>query len=125
MKSSWKINQFINHINNIKHKTLVHVREEFIKFSQWKCDSMTSKMRDIYKSGKHVVKSQVINGLYNLMNLSDDRMVVIINNNITAQVMNETDIKKSIRMYFRTRYDADTSEIEKFNDTLSIEILIF
>ena len=34
MKSSWKINQFINHINNIKHKTLVYVREEFIKFSQ-------------------------------------------------------------------------------------------
>ena len=28
------------------------------------------------------------------MNLSDDRMVVIINNNISALVMNETDIKK-------------------------------
>ena len=27
------------------------------------------------------------------MNLSDDCMVIIINNNITAQVMNETDIK--------------------------------
>ena len=30
--------------------------------------------------------------MYNLMNLNDDSMVVIIKNNITAQVMNETDI---------------------------------
>ena len=28
------------------------------------------------------------------MNFSDDRMVVIINNNILALVINETDIKK-------------------------------
>ena len=28
------------------------------------------------------------------MNLSDDRMVVTINNNNSVQVMNETDIKK-------------------------------
>ena len=35
--------------------------------------------------------------------------------------MNETDIKKKIRMFFKTRYDTDISEIEKFNDTLSIE----
>ena len=33
-KSNWKINQFINHRNNIKHKTLVYVGEECIKFSQ-------------------------------------------------------------------------------------------
>ena len=29
---------------------MVHVGEEFIKFSQWKCDSITSTMRGIYKS---------------------------------------------------------------------------
>ena len=51
-------------------------------------------MRGIYKSGKHVDNNQIINGIYNLMNLSDNRMVVIINNNNSAQVMNETDIKK-------------------------------
>ena len=34
-----------------------------------------------------------------MMNLSDDSMVIII----------ETDIKKSITMYFRSRYDPDTS----------------
>ena len=28
------------------------------------------------------------------MNLIDDSMVIIINNNITAQVINETDVKK-------------------------------
>ena len=49
-------------------------------------------MRGIYKSGKK--KKKKINNIYNLMNLCDDRMVVIINNNISAQVMNETDIKK-------------------------------
>ena len=30
MKYSWRIKQFIYHINNIKHKTLVSVEEEFI-----------------------------------------------------------------------------------------------
>ena len=44
------------------------------------------------------------------MNFSDDRMTVIINNNILALVINETDIK-SIRMYFKVRYDTDTFEI--------------
>ena len=90
MKFSWKIKQFTNHRNNIKHKTLVYAGEEFIKFTQWKCDSIISTMKSIYKSEKNVDKTQVINGIYNLMNLSDDRMVVIINNNNSAQVMNET-----------------------------------
>ena len=49
MKYSWKIKQYINQRNNIKHKTL-DVGEEFIKYSQWKCDSITSTMRGIYKS---------------------------------------------------------------------------
>ena len=51
-------------------------------------------MRGIYKSGKKEEKIQFINGIYNLMNLSDDKMVVNINNNNSAQVMNETDIRK-------------------------------
>ena len=72
MKSSWKINQFINHINNIKHKILVYVGDEFIKFSQWKCDLITSTIKYIYKSGKHVDKNEVINGIYNLVKLSDE-----------------------------------------------------
>ena len=56
MKSNWKINQFINHTYNIKHKILVDVGDEFNKFSQWKCDSITNTMRGIYKSGKTVDK---------------------------------------------------------------------
>ena len=78
-------------------------------------------MRGIYKSRKNVVKNQFINGVYNLQKLSDDRIVVIINNTISARVTNECDIKKIIRMYFKPIYDTDTSEIEKSNDTLSIE----
>ena len=34
--------------------------------------------------------------------------------------MNETNIK-SIRMYYKARYDTDTSKINKFNDSLIIE----
>ena len=49
-------------------------------------------MGDIYKLEKNKEKKQVINSIYNLMNLSDNRMVVIINNNILPLVMNETDI---------------------------------
>ena len=56
-------------------------------------------------------KKQVIQSIYNLMNLIDDSMVIIINNNITAQVINGTDIKK-FRIYFRSRYDTNTSEIK-------------
>ena len=77
-------------------------------------------MRGIYKSGKKEEKIQFINGIYNLMNLSDDRMVVIINNNISALVMNKTGIKIIMRMYLKARYDTNTSEIQKFNDTLDI-----
>ena len=57
-------------------------------------------MKSIYKSEKNVDKTQVINGIYNLMNLSDDRMVVIINNNNSAQVMNETYIYKKYQNVF-------------------------
>ena len=46
-------------------------------------------MRGIYKSGKNV------DIIYNLMKLSDERMVVIIYNNNSVQVMNENDINKS------------------------------
>ena len=48
--------------------------------AQWK----VSKNQEKWK--------KVIQRMYNLMNLNDDSMVVIIKNNITAQVMNETDI---------------------------------
>ena len=110
MKFSWKIKQFTNHRNNTKHKTLVYAGEKIIKFTQWKCDSIISTMKSIYKSEKNVDKTQVINGIYNLMKLSDKRMVVIINNDSSAQVMNENDIKKSIRMYFKSIYITNTSE---------------
>ena len=51
-------------------------------------------MRGIFKSGKNVDKNEVIIGIYNLMKLSDGRMIVIINYNNSAQVMNENDVKK-------------------------------
>ena len=53
MKYSWKIKSFINHRDSIKHNILVSVGEEFIKFSQWKCDLITHAMRGIYKLGKN------------------------------------------------------------------------
>ena len=55
------------------------------------------------------------------MNLSVNSIVIILKNNISAQVMNEVDIKKSIRMYSRASYNEENSEMEKFNDTLSIK----
>ena len=47
------------------------------------------------------------------MNLSYNSIVIIIKNNISAQVMNEVDIKTSIRMYYRPRYDKDNSAMKK------------
>ena len=37
----------------------------------------------------------------------------------------QIDVKTSIRMYFKARYDTDISKIEKFNDNLSIKNTIF
>ena len=57
-------------------------------------------MRGIYKSGKNVDKNEVINSIYNLMKLTDERMVVIINNNNSTQVMNENNIKKYQKVFY-------------------------
>ena len=60
MKYNGKITQFINHRNNIKHKRLVYVGEESIQSSQWKCDSITSTMKGVYKSGKMKKKNKLL-----------------------------------------------------------------
>ena len=52
-----------------------------------------------------------------MINLSNDRKVFITNKNNTAIVMNEKEIKTSIRIYFRPMYDVNKSGIEKFNMT--------
>ena len=57
-------------------------------------------------------KTQIIQRIYNLMNLSVNSMVIIINNSISAQVMKEKNIK-SISISFKTRYDKENSEREK------------
>ena len=49
MTTFWKGNQSINHENNIKQKTLVLVKDKFIQFSEWKCNSITNIMRGKYK----------------------------------------------------------------------------
>ena len=73
-------------------------------------------MRKKYKLGNNGINKQVVNNIYNLMKLRYDRKVFIINKNNTATVMNEKNIKTSIRMYFRPMYDVNISGIERFND---------
>ena len=53
------------------------------------------------------------------MKLRDDRKVSIINKNNTATVMNEKDIKTSIRLHFRPMYDVNNSRIVKFNNSMT------
>ena len=53
------------------------------------------------------------------MMLSDKRKVFFINKNHTATVMNEKDIKTSIRMFFRPSYDVNISGIEKFKTSMT------
>ena len=121
MTPFWKGNQCINHGNNIKQKTLVLVEDKSIQFSQWKCNSITNIMRGKYKSGNNGIEKIVVNSIYNLMKLRDDMKVFIINKNNTATVMNEKDIKTSIRMYFRLMYDVNNSGIEKFNNSMTFD----
>ena len=54
------------------------------------------------------------------MRLSDERMVVIINYNNSAQVMNENDVKKVSTCIVNLYMTLILLEL-KFNDTLSIE----
>ena len=55
------------------------------------------------------------------MNHSVNSMVIIINNGISAQVVKKKDIKTIIRMYFGARYDKEITEMEKFNNALSMK----
>lgn len=55
------------------------------------------------------------------MKLSDNRKVFIIYMNNTTTIINEKDIKTSIRMYFRPMYDVDNSGIEKFNNSTTFD----
>ena len=47
------------------------------------------------------------------MNHNVNSIVIIIKNCISAQVMNEVDIKTSIKIFFRTSYDKEKSTMEK------------
>ena len=76
-------------------------------------------MRGHYKLGNNFIKRQVVNSIYNLMKLRDGRKVFITNKNNTATVMNEKDIKTSIRMYFRPMYDVNYLGIEKLNNSMT------
>ena len=55
------------------------------------------------------------------MNHNVNSIVIIIKNCISAHVMNEVDIKTSIKIFFRTSYDKEKSTMEKINDTLSMK----
>ena len=76
-------------------------------------------MRENYKLGNNGIKQEVVNNIYKLMMLSDKRKVFSINKNHTATVMNEKDIKTSIRMFFRSSYDVNISGIENFNTSMT------
>ena len=59
MPSYWKGNQYINHANNIK-KTLELVKDNFLQFSQWKCNSITNVMREKYKLGNNDIRNKLL-----------------------------------------------------------------
>ena len=54
----------------------------------------------------------------------NDRVVIILNNNNSAQVMNEKNTKQSIRMYLTRLYDKDNSTMQQFKEKLSISKII-
>ena len=96
-------------------------KDIYYQFNQWKCNSITNLMRGKYKSGNNEKKGIVVNSIYNLMKLSDNRNVFIIYKNNTTTIINEKDIKTSIIMYFRPIYDVDNSGIEKFNNSMTFD----
>ena len=97
MTSHWKGKQYINHANNIKKDTLELIKNQFLQFSQWKKKSISNVMREKYKLGNNGIKQEVVNNICKLMMLSDKMKVFFINKNHTVKVMNEKDIKTSIK----------------------------
>ena len=85
--------------NGIKKDTLELIKDRFLQFSPWKNKSIPNVMRENYKLGNSGIKQAVVNNIYKLMMLSDKRRLFFINKNHTATVMNEKDIKTSIRMF--------------------------
>ena len=59
MTSYWKGNQYINHANNIK-KNLELVKDKFLQFSQWKCNSITNVMREKYKLRNNGISNKLL-----------------------------------------------------------------
>ena len=53
------------------------------------------------------------------MDLNINRVVIILNNN-SAQVMNEKDIKQSIRIYVTKVYDKENSTVQQLKEKISI-----
>ena len=54
----------------------------------------------------------------------NDRVVIILNNNNSAQIMNAKNTKQSIRMYLTRLYDKDNSTMQQFKEKLSISKII-
>ena len=77
-------------------------------------------MRWEYKTVTNKIKKYIQN-IYNLMSLSVNSIVIILINNKSIQVMNEVDIKTSIRIYFRPVYDKDNSAMENLHERLNLK----
>ena len=67
-------------------KKLELVKDQFLQFSQWKYNLITNVMREKYKLDNNGIKKEVVNNIYNLMKLRDDRKVCFINKIIQQQL---------------------------------------
>ena len=121
MSHNWKSNQFINYENSIGKKTLKYIGKGCIKINKLIFETILSSMRYNYKSSETFSEQKIIQIVYNLLNLSVNSIVIVLKNNISAQVVNEADIITSIRLYLRVSYSKNNSEMEKFNDTLNMK----
>ena len=63
----------------------------------------------------------MMQNIFDRINLSVNSIVIILINNKSEQVINEVDIKISIRMYFKPVHDKDNSEMEKISETLNLK----
>ena len=63
-----------------------------------------------------IQKQDILQLLFNQMNLNVNRMVILLNNKNAAQVMNEKEIKQSIRMYMTRFYVTENSAMQQFKE---------
>ena len=77
--------------------------EDFIDFNKWKIDNLNQDMQINYSASNNSKRLIITDDIMTTLNVSNNCKVFRVLDNKNSIVMNELDIKKSMRLLFRTQ----------------------